>query len=565
MCLTVVPVPPSPLPDRRPDGRARRPVRRLLTSALTTLLAAVTLVALPIAAPPSEATSRYLCTGYTACANAGYGHAGYASRNQTMYWRMYAGHNCTNYVAYRMIQRGMSTERPWTGSGNATNWGVARADLTDQTPKVGAVAWWRAGVAGAGSSGHVAYVEKVVSANEIVISEDSWSGDFHWRTIYNNGPGWPSGFIHFLDGPAEPPPAFTGDVPPSIEGTAQVGVRLTSYRGSFKPVGATRTSQWFVGGVPVEGATGTTYTPVAADKGKPITLQTTATRDGYVSAVATSKATDPVLPGALTKVANPVVDGFPEVAQVLTAKPGEWSPAPDEIEYRWRADGAWLGDEYDGPTLRLTRDLVGKKISVVEAGSKAGYTGQFNYSTQFGPVVAGVVEVTEPFTRTGESRYGASLTFARGTYSPGNASVSYRWFRDGVHVPEATGSTYPLTDADVGHVIKAKATIARERYQSAYTFAAYPLVTTPSKFSLIANGRKRGAIVRVRLTAPGHQPTGQVYARYGTRKVHGTLVDGTVDLVLDRLAPGKRTISIVYGGDGVAERLTTTRTVTVRS
>ena len=29
-----------------------------------------------------------------------------------MYWRMYAGHNCTNYVAYRLIQTGMPDSRP---------------------------------------------------------------------------------------------------------------------------------------------------------------------------------------------------------------------------------------------------------------------------------------------------------------------------------------------------------------------------------------------------------------------------------------------------------------------
>ena len=41
----------------------------------------------------------FLCTGYTACKQAGYSDAGYSANNDTMYWRMYAGHNCTNYVA----------------------------------------------------------------------------------------------------------------------------------------------------------------------------------------------------------------------------------------------------------------------------------------------------------------------------------------------------------------------------------------------------------------------------------------------------------------------------------
>ena len=35
------------------------------------------------------------------------GNAGYASANHTSYWRMYSGHNCTNYAAFRMIKAGM--------------------------------------------------------------------------------------------------------------------------------------------------------------------------------------------------------------------------------------------------------------------------------------------------------------------------------------------------------------------------------------------------------------------------------------------------------------------------
>ena len=84
-----------------------------------------------------------------------------------MWWRMYSGHNCTNYAAYRMVHSGLPNTRPWTGSGNATNWGSAMSRITNSTPAVGSVAWWRAGVRPAGRSGHVAYVERVVSANEI--------------------------------------------------------------------------------------------------------------------------------------------------------------------------------------------------------------------------------------------------------------------------------------------------------------------------------------------------------------------------------------------------------------
>jgi hypothetical protein len=51
----------------------------------------------------------------------------------------------------------------------------------------------------------------------------------------------------------------------------------------------------------------------------------------------------------------------------------------------------------------------------------------------------------------------------------------------------------------------------------------------------------------------------------GKRTVRGNLVDGVVTLVLERLAPGQKTISITYAGDGVAEKASAKRTVEVRS
>ena len=94
--------------------------------------------------PQTTGGTAILCWGYNGCARAGMGNAGYASVNNRMYWRMFSGHNCTNYAAYRMVHAGMPNVRPWTGSGNATNWGVAMSRITDGRPAVGAVAWWRA-------------------------------------------------------------------------------------------------------------------------------------------------------------------------------------------------------------------------------------------------------------------------------------------------------------------------------------------------------------------------------------------------------------------------------------
>src|SRR6478735_6423689 len=317
-------------------------------------------------AAPAEASVTKLCTGYTACARAGMSSAGYSSANRSMYWRMYAGHNCTNYVAYRMVHSGLSSSRPWTGSGNATNWGRAMSRITNSTPAVGAVAWWKAGVKPAGSVGHVAYVERVVSANEIIVSQDSWGGDFSWARITRTNGGWPSGFIHFND------VRLQNTVKPTITGTAKVGSTLTVSRGTWNPTDATFAYQWKANGVAIAGATSTTLKPALAHVGKRITVQVTASHPGYTSVAALSASTAAVLPGVLSNTTAPAIKGDPRVDSILEADPGTWTPTPDTIGYQWRAGGAVIAGA-TGQTLAVGPELVGKAITVTVNATKTGY------------------------------------------------------------------------------------------------------------------------------------------------------------------------------------------------
>ena len=182
--------------------------RCISTGAVAVTLGVTAALALSVAPPlspflaPAAAYSGTLCSGYAGCKAEGKGSAGYASHNHKMYWSMYSGHNCTNYVAYRMVRKGMPNRRPWKsyGSGNAENWGNYLRSRTNMTPRVGSVAWYRAYSSRGGSSGHVAYVEKVLSPSKVVISQDSWGGTFSWEVI-SKGNGWPSGFIHLRDTP----------------------------------------------------------------------------------------------------------------------------------------------------------------------------------------------------------------------------------------------------------------------------------------------------------------------------------------------------------------------------
>ncbi|WP_345462486.1 CHAP domain-containing protein [Nocardioides marinquilinus] len=545
-------------PARR-AGRVRRAARGLAVGTVTAL-AAATLVVAPSSTDPAEASSVYLCTGYTGCKDKGYSDAGYGARSGQMYWRMYAGHNCTNYVAYRMIQAGMSTERPWDGSGMAYNWGYAMSRITDQKPAVGAVAWWDRGVVGAGSSGHVAYVEQVVSATEIVISEDSWSGDFHWRRIYKDGPGWPTGFVHFVDKPVKP--VIEVVTAPKIAGTPQVGVPLRAYQARFKPA-ADHAFQWFAGATRIEGATAATYTPTAADRGKRIRVRDLATRDGHTGTTGESLPTEPVTTGEFARVAPPTVSGLLHRGQTLTAVPGTFSPAPESVAWRWKIGGVWQKDR-GGPTLTLTGADVGKRVQLLQVSRRDGFRKIIGASGRVGPVVEGAVAETTPFTASGTPRLGETLSFS-GAFTPAGASASYTWWRDGVPIPGTDAPTYRVTQDDVGHAISVNVVVTRPRWQQLVRTADFGTVTTPTRLRTYAGGRKRAAEVRVRVVAPGlRAPSGTVTISVGDHRVTRPLEAGRALVVLEGLGVGTRWVRIGYSGDGVAEARSQVRKVVVK-
>lgn len=278
----------------------------LLVSGLTVTLGAA----------PASASVTILCKGYTGCARAGMSDSGYSSRSSTMYWQMYGGHNCTNYAAYRMVQAGMPNARPWSGSGNATNWGYAMSSITDGTPAVGAVAWWKAGVKPAGSAGHLAYVEKVISADEIIVSQDVWNGDFSWARITRTSSGWPSGFIHFKDA------RVRNTAVPTVRGTARVGSALTASPGLWNPASATVTYQWLQDGAAISGATGSALVLKTAQQGKRISVRATASSRGLARASAVSGRTATVTSAVPAPVAQKTFQIAEPPTVRGTTKPG---------------------------------------------------------------------------------------------------------------------------------------------------------------------------------------------------------------------------------------------------
>lgn len=514
-----------------------------LGRALVAVAMACALLALP--ASPAEAVNRYLCTGYAACQQAGYPHYGYRSAGDRMWWRMYEGHNCTNYVAYRLVKGGMSAERPWDSTGMAYNWGVANDHLRDDVPMVGSVAWWRRNAPGAGSSGHVAYVEEVVSANKIVISEDSWGGDFHWRVLTKDSGRWPTGFLHFDDRAVEPVAA------PAISGDPAVGRTLTLATGRWTPDAATQV-QWLAGGEPIPGATGTSLTLPPELRGSRISARVTATERGYLDGRATTGATGRVVKGTMATTSLPSVTGTPRVDEVLELVPGSWSPAPDSTVVRWYADGEPVAGA-SGSRLRVGQELIGKRITVRTTARLEGYQLSATTSEPTTPVTAGRFEVTSPFEVRGGLRLGRELRVEPGVVEPADAHVTYTWLRDGEPIDGATGTAYTLAVADVGRRITLQVDLRRSGYRDRTLLVATDgLVRTAPEVRVRATGRPGRAVVRVTVEAPGvADPGGRTTVRVGGQSVEGRVRDGVLRVVVPDLAAGTRTVRVSYTGTDV--------------
>jgi hypothetical protein len=120
---------------------------------LAALLAALSCGAVPVSAVPvsgaavagrgaAAVPSVVLCSGYRGCDRAGYDSYGYGQHGRSSYWRMAAGNECTNYVAY-VEARYFRVATPGCRLGNAYQSPAAAAAhgvTVSKVPSVGSVA-----------------------------------------------------------------------------------------------------------------------------------------------------------------------------------------------------------------------------------------------------------------------------------------------------------------------------------------------------------------------------------------------------------------------------------------
>lgn len=254
----------------------------------------------------------------------------------------------------------------------------------------------------------------------------------------------------------------------AISGSGRVGTPLTiTTPPSWNFGGAvTTTYQWLRNGVAIGGETGTIYTLTAADLAKNITVKATGTRPGYITGTSTSNTIVGISGNAPVAVTEVSISGTGKVGTSLTATPPDWDSGPTTTTYQWQRDGLNIGGATT-TTYAVTASDVGKALTVRATGTRAGYDPGASVSNTITGLLGDAPNATTDVSISGiNNKVGTTLTLTAPTWNTTGVATTYQWFRDATAITGATGGTYKLLDADVGHSVTVRATGAKSGYVS---------------------------------------------------------------------------------------------------
>jgi hypothetical protein len=261
-------------------------------------------------------------------------------------------------------------------------------------------------------------------------------------------------------------------VKPAITGSPIVGGTLTASTGTWDQAGSTFAYQWNLDGTPIGTATANTYSPVAGDLGKSVTVTVTATKANFNDGVATSTGVTIVdqLP-TIMNTAKPTIAGSGFVGTLLVASPGTWDTAGATFAYQWNLDGNPI---MGANTIQYTPVSAdgGHAVTVTVTASKVGSLDGMATSDPLNVVALQTFKATKAPTVVGNAAVGATLTASNPTWSISGVSVSFQWLRGGVAINNAKSKSYKLTAADKGKSIAVRVTGSANGYSNATTTSA---------------------------------------------------------------------------------------------
>lgn len=160
---------------------------------------------------------------------------------------------------------------------------------------------------------------------------------------------------------------------PTISGYATYGWPLTATSGTWEPAdGTTYSWRWLRDGQPIAGAVASTYRTVLADIGRRISVEVTASHEGFTDTAVVSTPTPAIRRGTLRMLERPQVIGVRRYLRTLSADPGRWWPAAQHHRVQWLRDGRPIPGA-TGWRYRTTHHDVGHLVAVRVAAIRAGH------------------------------------------------------------------------------------------------------------------------------------------------------------------------------------------------
>ena len=278
---------------------------------------------------------------------------------------------------------------------------------------------------------------------------------------------------------ATPQPNSPAAGAPTISGTAQAGETLTVSTSSVEDAdgmnGAALSYQWVSSDgttdTDIREATGATYTLVADDIGKTVTVRVKFTDDRGFEETLTSAPTAVVEASPnIPATGLPSITGAADVGETLTVSTSGIQDANGlsgaTYSHQWVSnDGTADTDieEVTSTTYTLVADDIGKTIKVRVRFTDDGGNEETLTSAPTSAVEAKLnIPATGLPTIRGKVQVGKTLTAdTTGVADPNgleNATFGYQWLADGTAIDGATGRDYTLADADKGKAIKVRVT-----------------------------------------------------------------------------------------------------------